>query len=338
MNTFDPNGVGSYTCTCAPGYSGKNCDKRIPPQAQTTSNQTKSLDSKAESQIDNSYQPLTQTGNNQIPVLSSQIATNHRPKATRNPKDVDTQAPIAQQVSANVPPFVGIHHYPQPIIQQQQSIDHWVLAAYITIIICMVILVVLLLLRIFFERTSQRQWSQESSHVEDVATLQNHQNIYKSRTSLSTEKVPYDTVDGGSSTSNSSGNVADQTHAGIDRMHTRHYNHSYHNLQTIAALNPPPPYPISQSHPNSAYNNSTYGTSIYNDTSTNRNNPSNASTATNTSTNSYIYTSSASLNPYGHRAPGTATSSNSLAATNPYGSTNSTYQSPCYVIAYHIQS
>lgn len=317
--TTDPNGLGSYACTCAPGFTGKNCERRSTQlqqqhyQHQQTTNQTRS---NADIHLSSSNNPISQ--NSDQPANSK----------SKSPKQANIQA--SQLTSANVVPFIDLHHYSQPIIQPQQTIDHWVLVAYITIIVCMVILVVLLLLRIFFDRTTQRQWTQDSSHVEDVATLQNHQNIYKSRTSLSTEKTPYDTIDRGSSTS---GN-GDQTYPGSARLHTRQLNHSYHNLQALGALNPPPPYTMSQSHPSSAYN-STYGASIYTDPSTtNRTNSSGASTATN-STNAYLYTSSASLNPYG-RTGAVGSSSNSA---NPYGSTGSTtYQSPCYVIAYHIQS
>lgn len=141
----------------------------------------------------------------------------------------------------------------QSIPQSQinlSPIEHRVIAAYV-IIVCMVILLILLLLKMFVDRS---RWSQEAagvansnsaqgtlrsqiygeyqghyehygqvggrnSHLDDVATLQNHQNIYKSRTSLCTSLNPPGPLN-------------------------------------PASLNPPPPYTISHTNPYAYFNGS----------------------------------------------------------------------------------
>lgn len=284
---------------------------------------------------------------------SSLIAPTNIPTITNN-KQLSKQQLMIQPtgsrfsntIQAPIPSFdIGTsslpHHYPQPVIQQpQQPLDHTILIiAYGIIIVSLVILVVALVFR-FFDRATQRHRHQENNHVEDVATLQNHQNIYKSRTSLSTDKVPLgDTIDGSSTTTSSSTYSSNRN--GCDdmtydrRIHGHHMNnHNSHRSVTgtrkasttastrTGPLNPPPPYTISHSHPNSTYNNSTYNNSIhYHPLHPSANH-----------TNSSIYNNSSTISsPYG-----TQTSTTATTASNPYVNTvNSTYQSPYYVI-YHI--
>lgn len=253
---------------------------------------------------------------------------------SRYSSPIQTPIPSFDVGTSNLP-----HHYPQPVIQQpQQPLDHTILIiAYGIIIVSLVILVVALVFR-FFDRATQRHRHQENNHVEDVATLQNHQNIYKSRTSLSTDKVPLgDTIDGSSTTTSSSSYSSNRN--GCDdmtydrRIHGHHMNnHNSHRSVTgtrktptaatrTGPLNPPPPYTISHSHPNSTYNNSTYNNSIHY-------HPLHPSV---NHTNSSIYNNSSTISsPYG-----TQTSTTATTASNPYVNTNSTYQSPYYVI-YHI--
>lgn len=342
-NNFDSNGVGSYTCTCSSGFTGKNCERRSiqSPQSNSTSSSNSKLNpSSIVSHIQNhSVNPSIVN-----PSIVPSKQARHQPSYSNNPLGP------ASQIS---PPFFGNlspPHYTQPVTQHpQQALDHRVIVAYGVIIVCMVILVVLLFFRILFDRTTQRQWHQENNHVEDVATLQNHQNIYKSRTSLSTDKVPLgDTIDGTSTTASSSSSSSySSSRNGYDdltrdrRIHGHHMSH--HNLHftnstgtrkatttTAAAaaptgpLNPPPPYTISHSHPNSTYNNSTYNTNSihYHPLHPSANH-----------TNSSIYNNSSTISsPYGTQTSTTATTSS---LTNPYANTSSTYQSPYYVI-YHI--
>ena len=157
---------------------------------------------------------------------------------------------------------------------QTAALDHRVIVAYGVIIVCMVILVVLLLLRMFFERLSgavvgcgqlltgstssiwsaghlpvghphsrrshhSRRHRQASSQAaEDVATLQNHQNIYKSRTSLSTDKIPFgDVADNSDACSSASSSLTDDCNH--DDLHHHHHHHHHqlhlrhHNQSTL---------------------------------------------------------------------------------------------------------
>lgn len=72
--------------------------------------------------------------------------------------------------------------------QPMGSLDPWVMTSWAVIMICSIVLVLVFSFRAVIERASQRgQWHHRegSSHVEDVAaTLQNQQNLCKSRTSL----------------------------------------------------------------------------------------------------------------------------------------------------------
>lgn len=152
------------------------------------------------------------------------------------------------------------------------ALDNRVIAAYV-IIVCMVILLVLLLLKMFVDRS---RWSQEvvasananqgqgtlrsqiygeyqahnhydhhygqlgrSSHLDDLATLQNHQNIYKSRTSLCTSLNPAPLA--------------------------------------APSLNPPPPYTISHTNPY-AYFNANHGSNSSSNNHNNHNSANNSNT------------------------------------------------------------
>lgn len=357
-NAFDSNGVGSYTCACSPGFTGKNCDRRILQPGQQQPQQEQQMEQQQQQQMlllqANSSNPINSKSNtlsaptnqhSQQTHLNSPLPTSTLP--SKQQKQISTNhippSPVSHITTPVVGPFLPLHHYSQPVTQHpQQALDHRVMVAYGVIIVCMVILVVLLFFRILLDRTTQRQWHQESTHVEDVATLQNHQNIYKSRTSLSTDKVPIgDTVDGSSTSTSSSSCPSTRNSFGGDISHDRriHGHHmSRHNLHSDPAgvtrtttatatgpLNPPPPYTISQhSHPNSTYNNSTYNSSTYNNSIYYHHLP---------TTNGSIYNNSSSISsPYGTQTSTTATTAS---VTNPYVNTTSTHQSPYYVI-YHI--
>jgi len=269
---------------------------------------------------------ITITNQAQQVAVNTQTSQNSKQQRLSASTHNIHQQQVAPSSLAGSQYLFGSHHYSQPSIQNHEPLDHRVVAAYGVIIVCMIILVVLLLLRMYFERTAQRQWNQESSIVEDEATLQNHQNIYKSRTSLSTDKAPYDVVDSGCSSAASSNGD------GLQSAHDRRLYGHHHNLNGTGPLNPPPPYTISHSHPNSTYNNSTYNNSIYNHPSTNHNTLSSNAPSTTNATSSSLYNNSTttSSNPYGRITR--ATNASSL---NPYGTTGSAHQSPYYVI-YHF--
>lgn len=180
----------------------------------------------------------------------SALAPTVAPQPSASPKQAK-QAPfllLQQQAQSSLGPLIGLTSISAQSVQQSQlnyaaaQIDHRVIAAYV-IIVCMVILLVSLLLKMFVERS---RWAQEAqlqqhyanylphghphldyhhsihqhhqhlqtgreAHLDDVATIQNNQNMYKSRTSLSTALTtvtqadkPFDTLDSGCSTSSSS--------------------------------------------------------------------------------------------------------------------------------------
>lgn len=293
-NAFDSDGVGSYNCTCTPGFGGKNCELRQSNQNATANHHHQHH----HHHTTNNQQPIA---NNKLHEVPSQVPVNSRINQLVHPFNYHPQT---QQQQREQQAHVG-HLNAQPVINSNQPLDHTVIAAYVIIIICMVIIFILLLLRMYFERTSQRQWSQESARGEDVATLQNQQNIYKSRTSLHQAVVSNQTTSdksllpvsfmqadqldsGCSSMESSPQNTTDRRLGGRSRMSRgisaassgmnlnlgHHFNQfiSHHlsqpNLNQLAQaagaassstlqhpVPPPPPYTISQSHPNSSYYN-----------------------------------------------------------------------------------
>lgn len=344
--------MGSYTCTCATGFTGKNCEKRQLTLEQqhalllvTTNNSSSTPSFKSVAQHHQNPQkqantPLASTKKNQQAQFPNQHPT--VTSQTTQQSGLNANHP-SQSMNHGTPSFM--HPFSQQMFQHQPTpFDNRTMTAVGLFIVCSVILVVLLLFK-RLERTTQRQWNQENNHVEDVATIQNHQNIYKSRTSLSTDKVPFgDTVDSASSSGASSSSSLTPTTLpeNLRRQNNRHRHHhdhhggrsrriyggsqhyySHHDIHvpqattTTGPLNPPPPYTLSQSHPNSTYNNSTYNNSIYYP----HHNPSA------NHTNGSIYTTGSTNFPYGQTLTSTA------AASNPYlNSASSTYQSPYFVI------
>lgn len=345
-NIFDSNGVGSYTCACPEGYTGKNCETRSVVSQQLlqgSGNHTQQL------AVPKHHHHQHHHHNNH-PVATPTVAESslkHPKQQQLQQQQQQPQQQVPLPISTNVVgPFIqGYYPHLKAEPAQQQFDQRAVTAAYGIIIVCLIFFVVLSILRPYSGRILRRQWHQERSHVEDVATMQNHQNIYKSRTSLSTEKVPFDTVDHGCPSSSASSTSSTTTSSSIEplgnvthdrRLRSHHLSH--HNLHhQESPLIPPPPYTISQSHPNSTYNYSTYNNSIYNHPSQANlyacaSNSTSTGTATTTTTaatasTSSIYNNSTVSSPYGTQATANA-------STNPYGST--TYQSqPRYVI-YHF--
>lgn len=222
-----------------------------------------------------------------------QLAPAHHNQAHQGPASQGAQ-------QAGLPlssPQFSLANIEQQQQQQTAGLDHRVMVAYGIIIVCMVILVVLLVLRLFFERLSGAVAGQRlharpahsgsiwptapgyghSRHAHqrhhdrargsrqraaDVATLQNHENIYKSRTSLSQDKVPFGepadvahTDDTCSSVSSgSSDEAAEYGRAGVARPAPAHgYGPGPHQGPAGRDQPPPPPYTIARSHPGSAY-------------------------------------------------------------------------------------
>lgn len=266
-NTFDSSGMGSYTCVCQEGFSGRNCEQHIAPSSvqivDVATNQTNGSNMILKSSV------LSHQNNNNIninqqqqqqqlqlqlqhqehPVLKStrQQATHLKQqsdtlaiKSSSSSQETDIEVAQSQVVATGPQPFHSYHPTIQQSIVGHQQLDHRVVAAYVTIMVCMLILVALVILKVFLQGQRERrqdrltrhhhqgrasngaQWAQEGTQIEDhMASLQNHQNIYKSRSSLAPpsgggqDKCAYDTVDDGNSSSGSDSTLPTRGRRGV---------------------------------------------------------------------------------------------------------------------------
>lgn len=221
-NTFDSNGVGSYTCACRAGFAGKNCERNKNDPESVQADSMISNVSMVAANLQQQQQVVVLGPAIEQPATAQQqvLATSKQVKQQPLQKPIYNHQKQQQQQQQQQPAQLSSFHYPMTQATSvganhsgtnNTQLDSWVMIGWAVIMICSIILVLVYSFRTVIERASQRnggQWyhshhHQDGSHVEDVATLQNQQNLCKSRTSLNAnimaasmehKSSPYDRV------------------------------------------------------------------------------------------------------------------------------------------------